>query len=88
MGIKCSGNLLWKSEPLAFMKIANSVKNKHDLTKSNNNSRSCPIIVIDANAISHKSPKEFDVAKHADIAASARADNMVEAMVMVDNPVR
>ena len=87
MGIKGSGNLLWRPELLAFKKIMHVAKTKCELTKYNA-SRAHPIVVIDANLIAHKAPKDFDMAKHAEMIASAFSVDSMRAMVMVDDPVR
>ena len=88
MGINDSGNLPWGSEPLAFNKIMHVVKNNNEITKSNNNSRACPMVVIDANLIACKAPKDFDTTKCADTIASTFSDNGVGAIVIVDIPVQ
>ena len=87
--MKGSGNLLLRSETLAFKKITHVVKSNLDITKSNNNSLAHSMVVVDANLISFKAPKDSDGAKCTDIIASLFADNgVVVVMVMADNPVR
>ena len=88
MGIKGSGNLLWRPELLAFKKIMHVAKTKCELTKSNNDSRAHPMVVVDVNLIAHKAPKDFDMAKHAEMIASLFSVDSMRAMVMVDDPVR
>ena len=46
------------------------IKSRHNVAKTTNSTRACPLVVTDANLIGHRAPAGTDAANHVELIAS------------------